>query len=352
MYPEFEPLSITFEIIRVVSIIIVSGLAGWLVFLGMTFGQRKLTKRGRWKLTPKLLGDLSKMIFGIIIVEGLFIGLSSLSVLENALPTLQKINVSFLIILGAYGFANVAGTLFYWHLRRIGVRKKDIDEGLSLFLRRTIVVLVYIAALLSLLNYLGVSINAALAGLGIGGLAIALALQPTLGNFFAGSQIVSDRIIRTDDFIELDSGLSGYVVDIGWRSTKIRTVFNNMVIIPNSKLADSVITNYYVPDKEMGVAVEVGVSYGSNLKQVKKVATEVAYEVIEQVPEAVKTRDPWLWYQEFDDSNVNLRLYLYAVDRLGTFIVRTELMERLHARFKKKGITINYPVRQITKLEK
>jgi len=199
-----------------------------------------------------------------------------------------------------------------------------------------------------LLDYLGISISPMIAGLGLSGLAVALALQPTLGNFFAGTQIVSDQLVRVGDYIELDSGAKGYVVDVGWRSTRVRTTFNNLTIIPNSRLVDSIVTNYHGPEMELAVIVESGVSYSSDLAQVEDVALAVAREIIEELPEAIKTREPWFAYEEFGDSNINFWVWLYATDRLGSFRVKNELIKRLHARFAEEGITINYPVRLIT----
>jgi small-conductance mechanosensitive channel len=199
-----------------------------------------------------------------------------------------------------------------------------------------------------LLDYLGISITPMVAGLGLGGLAVALALQPTLSNFFAGTQIVLDHVVRVGDYIELDSGVKGYVTDIGWRSTRIRTAFNNMVIVPNSRLADSVITNYYGPSMELAVLVEAGVSYSSDLVQVEGVAREVAKEVIDELDEAVKTFEPWFGYEEFGDSNINFWIWLQAKDRFASFRVKSELMKRLKSRFDQEGITINYPVRHLT----
>ena len=199
-----------------------------------------------------------------------------------------------------------------------------------------------------LLNYLTIDITPLVAGLGIGGLAIALAIQPALSNFFAGAQIVSDKIIRVGDYIEIDSGATGYIVSIGWRSTRMRTTHNNMLIIPNSRLVDSTITNFHGPAMELAVIVKSGVSYNSDLAYVEQVTMEVAKEVIAELPEAVDNREPWFSYEEFGDSNINFWIWLYAKDRLGSFRVRSEMIKRLHARFDKEGITINYPVRLLT----
>jgi len=99
---------------------------------------------------------------------------------------------------------------------------------------------------------------------------------------------------------------------------------------------------------ELAVIVESGVSYSSDLAQVEDVVLAVAREIIQELPEAVKTREPWFGYDEFGDSNINFWVWLYAKDRISSFRVKSELIKRLHARFAQEGITINYPVRLLT----
>ena len=128
---------------------------------------------------------------------------------------------------------------------------------------------------LIILSNMGVSITPIIASLGITSLAVALALQPTLENFFSGIQLVMDKPIRIGDYIELDSGEQGFVEKIGWRSTWIRMLPNNIVIMPNSKLSNSKLINYYYPERELSVPVEVGVHYSSDLELVEKVCIEL-----------------------------------------------------------------------------
>jgi small-conductance mechanosensitive channel len=347
MFPEFETVPPLHEAIRAIAILLVSFLAGWLIFLGMRYASKKIAVRAKFKLAHQLLSSLSLPILILIAVEGLMISIISISNLEQWLTIIEKANTVFFISITTYCLSLVASSFFYWHLHNIGVHRKSIDEGLSLFIRRGIILIVYIIGLVVILKYFGISINAIIATLGIGGIALALALQSTLSNFFAGTQLITDRIIHTNDFIELDNGVSGYVVDVGWRSTKILTLQNNIVTIPNSKLADSIITNYQFPQQEVAVMVELGVSYSSDLDNVQAVATEVAQEVINELPEAIKTREPWFWYKEVGESNINFGIWIYAVDRIASFGLKTELIKRLHKRFKQEGIQINYPTRQI-----
>jgi len=256
---------------------------------------------------------------------------------------LVKAAVVFVILIVTYGLARSGRLLLSWYLRRAKVRL-----GLIRLLERFTILLIYIGGLLILLDYLGIAISPMIAGLGLSGLAVALALQPTLSNFFAGTQIVSDQMVRVGDYIELDSGAMGYVIDISWRSTRVRTTHNNLMIIPNARLVDSIITNYHSPNMELAVIVESGVSYSSDLAKVENIVLKLAREIIEELPEAIKTREPWFGYDEFGDSNINFWVWLYAKDRLSAFRIKSELIKRIHARFAEEGITINYPARMIT----
>ncbi len=343
MIPRIALSSSVMEVIWAIGIFIAFILLAWLVLLIMRYISRRLRKRPKAVVIPQLLQSLSKPIFLLLISQGLVLALSSVSYLTPWHSYLGKAAIAFAIILVTYGIAHSGRLLLGWYLRKVKVR-----QSLNRLIQRFTILLVYIAGFLILLDYLEISISPLVAGLGLSGLAVALALQPTLSNFFAGAQIVSDRMVRVGDYIELDNGAKGYVVDIGWRSTRVRTTFNNMMIIPNSRLADSIITNYHGPNMELAVIVESGVSYSSNLAQVEEITLSVAREIIQELPEAVKTREPWFGYDEFGDSNINFWVWLYAKDRISSFRVKSELIKRLHTRFAREGITINYPVRLLT----
>lgn len=345
MQPEFVKGSLFLEVAWAVGIFIISVLVAWLVLFVMRYARRKLEGRVRKPtLLPQLLRSLSRPLFLLIVLEGLILALNSVSYLAHWHDNLVKASIAVVIALVTYALASGGTELLTWYLRRRRMR-----QILIRLIQRFALIIIYIIGLLVLLDYYNISISPLIAGLGIGGLAIALALQPTLANFFAGTQIVSDRVVRVGDYIELDGGsVRGYVTDVGWRSTRIRTPYNNMVIIPNSRLADSVITNYFGPTMEMAVLVSCGVSYNANLPQVENIALEVASEVIQELDEADKTFEPWFAYEEFGDSNINFWIWLQAKDRLASFRIKSEIIKRLKARLDKEGITINYPARLLT----
>jgi len=350
MQPQFISGSPLLEALWAVGILLISALIAWFITIGMRCIQPRLEKRVKATPIPQFLESLSRPVVLLIVSEGLILALSSLSYLASWLPGLGKASIAVVIILTTYALARSGGVLLTWYLRGRKVRRKAlVDEGLARFLRRVMVIIIYALGILILLDYLTIAITPIIAGLGVGGLAVALALQPTLGNFFAGTQIVSDRVVRVGDYIELDgSGVRGYVTDVGWRSTRIRTPFNNLVVIPNSRLADSVITNYYGPTMELGVIITCGVSYSSDLVHVESIALGVAREVVQDLDEAVKTFEPWFGYEEFGDSNINFWVWLQANDRIASFRVKSEFIKRLKARFDQAGIEISYPVRKLT----
>jgi len=350
MRPEF--ISGPFlETVWAIGILLISIFIGWLILLGVRYIERKIEKQTHKPvLLSQLLESLTRPLFLLVILEGLLFGLDSLSYTAQWSDILVKSRIVLLLVLVIYTLARIAGVLISWYLKTATVRRRArVDEGLIRLLRRILTIIIYAIGILVVLDYLNISITPIVAGLGIGGLAVALALQPTLGNFFAGTQIVSDRVIRVGDYIELDgSSIKGYVTDIGWRSTRIRTPFNNMVIIPNSRLADSVLTNYYGPTMEIGITISCGVSYNANLSRVEAIALEVAREVVEELDDADKTFEPWFNYEEFGDSNINFLIWVRAKDRMGSFHVRSEIIKRLKAALDKEGITINYPARLLT----
>jgi len=144
--------------------------------------------------------------------------------------------------------------------------------------------------LLIFLDGIGISITPLLASLGVGSLAVALALQDTLANLFAGIYMVIDKPIEAGQFIRLENGEQGYVTRVGWRSTWIRKPSDSIIVVPNVKLAGSIITNYDLPRKELAVSVDLCVHYASDLGKVERVTLDVARETMREAEGGVPGR--------------------------------------------------------------
>lgn len=201
---------------------------------------------------------------------------------------------------------------------------------------------------LIILNSLGISITPMLTALGVGGLAVALALQDTLSNIFAGALILVENPVRVGDYIKLDTGEEGFVVDIGWRTTRIRHLANNIVIIPNRKLAQSNITNYYLPEKRMSLLIDIGVSYNCDPEHVEEVLMDEAVAAANEITGLLSTPPPLVRFiPGFGDSSLNFTLICQIGEFVDQYLVQHELRKRIFKRFKKEGIEIPFPQRTV-----
>ncbi|MEO6773644.1 MAG: mechanosensitive ion channel family protein [Kofleriaceae bacterium] len=211
-------------------------------------------------------------------------------------------------------------------------------------LRAGVRILVFAIGVLVLLETLGISITPVLTGVGIGGLAVALGLQDTLSNVFAGVHLTLAKNVRVGDFIQLETGQQGYVEDIRWRATRIRTIESNFVLVPNSRLAKDIVINFQLPEKHLAVTIELGVHYSSDLGHVEEVVREVAREVMKSVKGGVPAFEPTVWFHTFGPSSIDLTVMLQAHEFADTFVVKHEFIKAVARRFGEEGIVIPYPI--------
>jgi len=272
---------------------------------------------------------------------GLYLAAEVATIPADAETIVQR--VLLLLIIGSvtWTLARLAGVLIR---RSMGVAGQVPSASLIENLVRVTIVLV--GALVALQS-VGVSVTPVVTALGVGGLAVALALQDTLANFFAGIHILAAGKIRPGDFVQLESGERGFVQDITWRSTTIRQLPNLLTIVPNSKLSQAVVTNCSLPDGESAVLVNVGVSYASDLAHVERVTIDVAREVMREVEGGVSTFEPFIRYNEFGDSSVNFTVILRGQEFTSQFLVKHEFVKRLHARYAAEAIEIPFPQRVV-----
>ena len=200
---------------------------------------------------------------------------------------------------------------------------------------------------LILLDSMGISITPLLASLGVGSLAVALALQGTLANLFAGLHLVADNAIETGQFIKIESGQEGTVEKIGWRSTRIRMRSNVTLIVPNQKLVESVITNYELPAPETAVTVTASVHYDSDLAAVERVTLDVASSVLREVTGGVREFKPVFRFTSLADSGITFDVILSVKGYGDAPDIRHEFIKRLRERFRAEGIVMPYPTRTV-----
>ena len=297
----------------------------------------RMVRSVRWPVT-----------FGIVVLGGYLAATISFDLTAFEQDRADTIARAMGIVVGITVAVSLLSSAIDWYLENLATRTNHvIDLRLFPLIRRVGGVIIYGIGALLVLDIMDINISPLIAGLGLGGLAVALAIQPTLANLFAGTYVMTEGVISTGDYIELESGMAGYVVEVGWRSTRIRTWGNNLVVVPNSKFAETIITNYQRPIPAVNVYLPCGVSYDTDLYRVEEICREVMGEVLEAEPSAVKEYGGWFGFDNFGDSNVNFWLFVQARDRLAGFELQTALIQRLHQRFRTEGIVINYPMRTL-----
>lgn len=323
-------------------IVILAAVLAYLINIVLLWALKRVVKKTVIQMDDRNLGLLERYLFPLLLVGALMFIADTIPLPPKVLKTGHQLLVLSGLLLAIFLLTKCVLVI----LRNLEVRYEavgNIKGPIEIF---TKIVFIAVGGML-ILDNLGISLTPILTTLGVGSLGVAIALQDTLGNFFAGLYIKADRPIEVGHFIRLESGEEGYVSHIGWRSTRVRMLPNNMVVVPNSKLVQSVITNYYLPERELAVQVQVGVHYNSDLEEVERVTIEVAKEVLETVLGGVRSFEPHIRYHTFGESSVNFTVGLRADEFAGGFLLKHEFIKRLQARYKKEGITIPFPVRTI-----
>jgi small-conductance mechanosensitive channel len=320
-------------------------IAGVIIFAGIVVQRviilyiQHVAKRTNWKGGRVLVTSLRGMIILISILFAIYFGMAKAPVDEQTLQLAHSLHKIVLVLLVTFVIARVLTGL----LRAYSSREETSKGSLSLF-KSIINIIVYLLGLLVMLESFGISITPILTALGVGGLAVALALQDTLSNLFAGIQITLTRTIKPGDYIHLISGEEGTVVDITWRSTTLLTQSDNMTVIPNSKLATTIITNYSLPKRNLQISIPVGVSYDSELDKVERITLEVGEEVMKEF--GIETK-PLFRYKEFGPSAVNFKLTMDVNEYSQQYSMQHEFIKRLYKRFKAEGIEMPYPTTSV-----
>lgn len=246
-----------------------------------------------------------------------------------------------LIFSATVALANLAVRAFENYTRRSDINIPATGIILGVF-KATIIT----AGILVILNYLGISIAPLLTALGVGGLAVALALKDTLSNLFAGLHIIASKQLRPGDYIKLNSGEEGTVDDITWRSTTITSPQHNAIIVPNAHVASATITNYELPDRQMTLSVQLTVPHSADLDRVETISREVAKTVAGELPGAVADEEPTVRFNGWGDNGIVFSVTVRIKDSASLYIVRHTLIKALQKRYVAEGLSITPPVPQ------
>lgn len=304
----------------------------------------RLTKKTKTDVDDLIVSRTSKPISLILLLVGIRLAIiphrisgSTLDLIEHAISSLIIATVTYIAIV-------VVGILIRnWGNKFASRTESKVDDQLVDIFQKFSNVTLGLIGLVFILDVWGIKVGPLLASLGIAGIAVAFALQNTLGNIFGGVSLIVDRSITVDDVIKLDDGTVGTVIDIGLRSTKIRSADGDLIIMPNGKLADSRIYNYHKPFLKTRVTLEFGVKYGTDIEKVRK----LALDEIKKVKQVMNDPEPQVIFDEFGDFALKFKA-LFWVNSIEKKVESKETAATaIYNAMNKNKIIIPFPTRTV-----
>lgn len=341
-YKDFEAYLNDTEIVFPIIIVLLSILAG-IALIQLLFSRLRTVAM---KLSGEFYPLVQRAMHGMPTLWGILLGgYAAMHIITLPPAGLHVLEVLFQVIVILS--LTIMGARLASSCITLQFQKNAGDFASTSILVNTVELIIYTTGFLIMLDSFGVSIAPLLTALGVGGLAVALALKDTLSNLFSGISILLAKQTKVGDYIKLSSGEEGYVADMNWRSTTIRQLANNIIVVPNEKIATSIITNYALPETECSLVVPVGVSYDSDLNHVEKVTIEVAKSVLQATEGAVADFEPFIRFNAFGDSSIKFNVILRIKNVVDQYLILHEFIKQLHARYNQEGINIPYPIRTI-----
>jgi len=304
----------------------------------------KLTKRTKTEIDDLIVAKTNKPLSIILLLIGLRLAIIPHSIRPDILDIIEHIITSLIIVIITYIVITVVNILINSWGQRFASRteSKFDDEVVVLFQKFSRIIISFIG-LIFILDVWGVKVGPLLASLGIAGIAVAFALQNTLGNIFGGISLIADRSIIVDDFIRLDDGTEGYIKEIGLRSTKIRSRDGDLIILPNGILANSKIYNYHKPSLITRVTVEFGVKYGSDIEVVKK----IVMNELTKIRNILKDPAPQVIFHELGDYSLKFRAYFWIDSIEKKIETRETAVTAIYNALNKNKIGIPFPTKTV-----
>jgi len=304
----------------------------------------KITSRTKTDLDDLLLKKSSAPLTYIAILLSLLFAIRELTLKASVELVILNIIYSLLaIVIGFFVFRVVDTSLIRVWKRFAEKTKSNIDDTIGNMVYEVLRVVLVIIIGIIILNIWGVNIGPLLAGLGIAGLAVALALQPILSNIFSGIAIISDGTLKTGDIVKLEGGELGEVYKIGLRTTRIKSFDNEMIIIPNSVIANSKLQNLLQPDPSIRINFDFGVEYGTDPEYVKK----IVIEEIEKIEIRKKSEEIRVLFTEMGDNALIFKVMFWVDDIGKKWPAHQEAISRIYRRLYEEKIGIPFPQRTV-----
>ncbi len=334
------------------AIVLIFSLLSRAVRALLRWAARKVFARTETVLDDRIVAVLLAHVRPLMVLVGLHIAVREVrkAVTQGDVTLTQILDYSeallyiALVVLAVKILLGVLREIIDWYLEKVAADgSSNLKATLGPLTSKVINIIVGLVAVIIILDHFGINIGSLLVSLGVGSLAVALAAQDTLANMIAGFVILVDRPFRVGDRVEIPSGQIGDVMEIGLRSTKMLNFDNNLIIIPNAELVKSRIINHALPREPARVTVQVGVAYGSDPEQVRRILTGIATAHADVLADPA----PEVHCTGLRENAVEFTLIARAVDFRKRWGVETAIREQALLRLPAAGIPFPLPQRVV-----
>jgi MscS family membrane protein len=284
-----------------------------------------------------------------IVVISIYFAISRFGILPENLQWIldpRYVTAFYIVIIAWILSSFIHDIMMIYGHKLASLSEGDWDDRLVELLVLVSKYVIWFAALMGILSVFEVNITPFLAGAGIAGLAVALAAQDIISNFFGGAIITVDKPFKVGDRIKVDT-YYGDVISIGPRSTRLKTLDYQIVTIPNNKITTNIIVNYAEPDVKLRILIPVSVSYGSDPKKVKEILLDIAQNTIKKTEYLLEDPAPKAFFLEFQDSSLKFILYVWARKYNLPDEVKDAINTQIAERFAAEGIDIPFPQMEV-----
>lgn len=328
--------SITSAIIIILSFFLIANISAFLFEKYF----KKWIEESKSKLEEIIIPKIRPKLIQLLVFIGVRFGINELG-LTGWIPNL--INSAIVIIVTYLTMITAGLVIEGWTLHIDKKNKSHLAHSILPIFKSIANVLIFIGGLIWILREWNIDVSPFLASLGIAGVIVGFAIQDSLKNIFGGISLILDGTFKVKEKIELDSGDIGVIEDISIRSTKIKTINNELITIPNGKLADMKIKNFSKPVSTIRMTIEFGVAYGTDINKLRKVVEKMLSEEKEITKDPTET----LVVNELGDSSVNCQIRFWAESHTVATDKKNEIVEKLYNTLNKENIEIPFPTRTL-----
>jgi MscS family membrane protein len=336
------------EILGALLILALFWLLAHLVVMMLNKWGRRLTAFTSTDLDDRVLQRVIPYVSRLFLVLGVYLAIRSLPLHEKLILIASGVIYVILVVIVCNLIYHLVGELLKWYAAgQEDTAGAAMSRQMMPVAEKIVSLFLMGAALIVVLKHFSYDIFSLVTALGIGSLAIGMAAKDTLAHMISGFTIMLDRPFRIGDRIQLVGGQIGDVTDIGLRSTKIKTMDNQLLIVPNSDLCNTMLTNQAFPNSRAKGRINIGVAYGSDVDLVKRLLVATAGEI----EDVLTDPPPEAFFANFGDSALNMALFFW-VEEYGTlFAVTDKINSLILKRFDEHSIEIPFPTRTV-KMEK